>query len=69
MLSGAQQQRLLYGLCCVVTQKEPMCTLMCGATAQVIFVVEQVMRIRNAALFIDNFQTTNLLAANPVDNT
>lgn len=46
-----------------------MCTLMYGVTAQVITAVEQVMRIRNAALFIDNYQTTNLLAPNPVDNT
>ena len=59
----------MYGLCCVFTQKEPMCTLMYGMTAQVISVVKQVMRIRNAALFIDNYQTTNVLASNPVDNT
>ncbi len=36
---------------------------------QVITAVERVMRLKNAALFIDNFETTGLLAPNPVDNT
>ncbi|CAL5218896.1 g635 [Coccomyxa viridis] len=36
---------------------------------KVITAVERVMRLKNAALFIDNFDTTGLLAPNPVDNT
>ena len=38
-------------------------------SVKVITAVERVMRLKNAALFIDNFDTTGLLAPNPVDNT
>ena len=36
---------------------------------QVVTTMERVMRLKNAALFIDNFESTGLLAPNPVDNT
>ena len=42
---------------------------MTRGAVQVVTKVEQIMRLSNVALFIDNFQSTGLLAPNPVDNT